>query len=146
MTATRSIVPNSLAALALAAALALDLVTGAAAQSAPWLDAPPRPFNTPGAPIPAAPKNVLTQDGRCASQERAAAGPEESQLAAAGWRIEQFWPTQRAGDVAVVLATAGYDGMCRPAAFNGFAFVGGAYAGALAPEPMVSRTDGVLSE
>jgi len=129
----------------MAAALALVGATGAAAQAgASWLDGPPRAFNSPGAAIPAAPPPVTPPVDRCRDRERAAAGPEETRVAAAGWRLEGYWPTRRSGDLALVMATADYDGMCRPAAFNGFAFVGERFAGTLAPEAMVSRLDGVL--
>jgi hypothetical protein len=130
--------------LIVAAALALGGPVGAGAQAGSWLDAPPRSFNAPGAAVPAAPAAVSGNRDRCRDRERAAATPEEALLAAAGWRLESYWPTQRAGDLAVVTATADYDGMCRPAGFNGFAFAGGRYAGALAPEPMISRLDGAL--
>jgi hypothetical protein len=50
----------------------------------------------------------------------------------------------RAGDLALVTATAGYDGMCRPWGFQLFAFAGGRFAGTISPEPMSSREDGVL--
>jgi hypothetical protein len=124
----------------------LATATAVGAQAAAWLDAPPSAFNRPGAAIPAAPPSVTPAGDRCRARERPAAGPEETQVAAAGWRLESYWPTQRAGDLALVMATADYDGMCRDAAFNGFAFVGGRFAGTLAPEPMVARLDGVLSE
>ena len=126
-------------------ALALGSAGGAAAQASSWLDAPPRAFNTAGAPVPAAPPSQVPVDERCRAQERTAAGPEETQVAAAGWKLEQFWPTQRAGDMVMIMANAQYDGMCRPNSFNAFAFVGGRYAGTVAPAPMAARTDGVLA-
>jgi hypothetical protein len=67
------------------------------------------------------------------------------QVAQAGWRLEAFWPTQRAGNVALVMALSGYDGMCRPWGFNGFVFVGGRFAGTISPVNMDSREDGVLT-
>jgi heat shock protein HslJ len=42
----------------------------------------------------------------------------------------------------VVLGRSGVDGMCRPLGFQAFVFVGGRFAGTLAPHPMTSRTDG----
>ncbi len=36
------------------------------------------------------------------------------------------------------------DGMCRPATFHVFVFVGGRFAGTLSPEPMTSRLDGSI--
>jgi hypothetical protein len=118
------------------------------AGAAVWLDAPPRGWNLPGAAVP-----VVRSDGAgcprlglAGDPERAPSGPEEQQVAAAGWRLLSAWPTVRAGGVAVVLGTAGYDGMCRPSQFNGFAFVGGNYAGTISPQDMESRTDGALSQ
>jgi len=92
--------------------------------------------------VPAA---LAANTTRCLAQERAASGAEESAVAAAGYRLTSYWPSVRAGDLAVVLATAGYDGMCRPIGYQGFVFAGGRYAGTLAPEPMTSRTDGALA-
>jgi heat shock protein HslJ len=46
--------------------------------------------------------------------------------------------------VLVLRGTAGYDGMCRPRAYQAFVFVKGVFAGTLSPQPMDSRTDGAL--
>jgi LppP/LprE lipoprotein len=124
---------------------ALALIGSAAAQTATWLDGPPHGWNRAGAPLPPAAQPFATNIARCAAQERAASGAEESAVAPAGWRLTTYWPTTRAGDLAVVLATAGYDGMCRPIGYQGFVFVGDRYAGALAPEPMASRSDGAIA-
>jgi hypothetical protein len=113
-------------------------------QTATWLDSPPTPFNTAGAPIPKPLPADQSNLDRCAQQERPPVGPEESQVAAAGWRLEQYWPTQRNGGTTVVLGLAGYDGMCRPWGFNGFAFADGRFAGTISPNPMYSRADGSL--
>jgi LppP/LprE lipoprotein len=135
-----------LVALLLATALALGTAPGAAAQTVSWLDSPPRAFNTPGAAVPAAPPSATPAGDRCRARERPAAGPEETRVAAAGWRLEEYWPTRRAGDLTLVMGNAEYDGMCRDASFNGFVFVGGRFAGTIAPAPMSARTDGVLSD
>jgi len=134
-----------LLAAAVGLLLALSVVGVAAAQTAAWLDGPPQAWNRAGAPLPPASQASAANTTRCTAQERAASGAEESALAAAGWRLTTYWPTVRAGDLAVVLATAGYDGMCRPIGYQAFVFVGDRYAGTLAPEPMVSRTDGALA-
>jgi len=112
--------------------------------AAGWLDAAPAPWNAAGAPIPAATNPNPGTLPRCADQERPAATPEETQVAAAGWKLERYWATDRAGDLVLVTATAGYDGMCRPWEFQGFAFAGGRLVGTLAPQPMRSREDGTL--
>jgi hypothetical protein len=131
----------ALTVLALAA-----LGAGPAAAQAPgaaWLDGPPRAWNAPGAAVPPAPAG--DRPAACLAQERIAGGAEDTQLAAAGWRLLAAWPVQRAGATAAVLATAGYDGMCRPTGLNGFVFAGGRFAGTLAPAPMAARADGVLT-
>lgn len=132
-----------LAQLAAAAALlATTLTTGVAQADGGWLDATPQQWNNPGASVPAAPQGDNLD--RCAQQERQPTGAEESQVAAAGWRLESYWPMQQSGKVSVVVATASYDGMCRPWAFNAFVFSDQKFAGTLAPAPMNSREDGVL--
>jgi hypothetical protein len=113
---------------------------------ASWLDQPPRPWNTPGAAVPSAPRPDQPFQEMCRTQERAPAGRDEQQLAAAGWMLEQYWPTQQRGDEVVVTATSSYDGMCRPLAYNGFVFAGGRYAGTISPTNMDSRTDGALAQ
>jgi hypothetical protein len=117
---------------------------GVAGAEAIWLDGPPTAWNTAGGAIPTAPDSGPVFD-MCLAGERGPVVAEESPVVAANWRLLANWPTRRVGEVAVVMATAGYDGMCRPVAFNAFVFAGGTFAGTLAPEPMASRTDGVLT-
>jgi hypothetical protein len=128
--------------LLLAALLTILLVPADATGG--WLDAPPTQWNHAGAAIPAPPAPEPYNLGVCNRDLRGPAGPDEAQVAAAGWRLEGYWPTARAGDLALVTATAGYDGMCRPWGFQVFAFAGGRFAGTISPEPMNSREDGVL--
>jgi hypothetical protein len=78
-------------------------------------------------------------------RERAPAGPEEAQVAAAGWRLMEYWPAKRLATTALVLATTGHDGMCRPIGYNAFVFVDDRFAGTLSPAPMFSREDGTLA-
>lgn len=136
--------------LVLVLALTLTLAAGSAAGqseigTAVWLDGPPRPWNAPGLPVPARP--VVSAPGMegCRDQERSPENAEETLLAQNGWRLLASWPTRRDGERVLVTATAGYDGMCRPVAFNVFGFAGGQFAGTLSPGPMIARTDGVLS-
>jgi hypothetical protein len=133
--------------LAAAVALLLTLAASgaASAQTVAWLDAPPQGWNRAGASLPPPPQASVANTTRCIAQERAPGGAEESVVAAAGWRLTTYWPAVRAGDLAVVLAAAGYDGMCRPIGYHAFVFAGGRYAGTLTPEPMNSRTDGALA-
>src|SRR6266536_2404371 len=104
---------DPLLAFTLGLFLALSTVTVASAQSAAWLDAQPQSWNRPGAPPPSVVQTSATNITRCTAQQRTATGAEESALTAIGWRLETYWPATRARDLAVVLATSGYDGMCR---------------------------------
>ncbi len=123
----------------------LAFLPGVAYADGGWLDTAPQNWNQPGAPVPRAqPTNVLPQQ-ICLRQERAAAGPEEQQLAASGWKLEEYWPARREGDLTLVTALSDYDGMCRPWRFNAFVFAGGRFAGTLSPSVMDSRIDGVLT-
>ena len=99
--------------------------------------------NTPGGPIPQAPA-IQNPDVRCRTSEIAPSTPEQSQLAARGWRLESFWPAVSSGGLVVVAALAEYDGMCRPFEYNVFVFSGGQFAGTLSPVNMNSRFDGAL--
>lgn len=127
-------------------ALALVLMLARTAHAeATWLDTQPQPWNVPGAAVSAAPPIPGIAPPGCGTQERSAASDEESQLAAAGWHLENYWQAQRAGNTFLVLATAYYDGMCRPWQFNAFVFVDGRFAGTLSPVAMNSRFDGVLN-
>jgi hypothetical protein len=120
------------------------LPTGAAAAQASWLDAPPTTsWNTPGGPIPQAPP-TQNPDVRCRTREVAPSTPEQSQLAARGWRLQDFWPPVSSGGRVVLAALAEYDGMCRPFEFNVFVFSNGQFAGTLSPVNMNSRFDGAL--
>ncbi|MBM3560487.1 MAG: LppP/LprE family lipoprotein, partial [Alphaproteobacteria bacterium] len=134
------------AALGMTCAALLVMAGSASAQQAAWLDSRPAAWNRAGMAVPTAPPDAPVAGlERCRERERAPAQAEEAAIAAAGWRLQEYWPTGRTGEIAVVTATAGYDGMCRPVSFNAFAFAGGRFAGTLAPAPMSSRTDGVLT-
>jgi hypothetical protein len=126
--------------------LALAALAATAHAQASWLDSPPPPWNVPGAPVPAAPPGGTPVDPQCQAQERAPVGSEEMAVVARGWRLTSAWPIQRAGVVAVLRATAAYDGMCRPTDYNAFVFEGGQFAGTLSPVQMFARTDGALVE
>lgn len=109
-----------------------------------WLDTPdPAPWNQPGAAIPPAPTVDGNPDPRCRAGARPAERDEDRRVRAAGWDL--VGPYQAGWEMVVIQATAAYDGMCRPWAYQAFVFVRGAFAGTLSPEPMGSRTDGALS-
>lgn len=127
----------------MAALLLAALTAGVAAADGAWLDTAPPRWNNPGGWVPDAPSGINLD--RCGKDERSPAADEESQVAAANWRLQDYWPMQANGKVSVVMATASYDGMCRPWLFNVFVFYDHRYAGTLSPAPMNSREDGVLN-
>jgi hypothetical protein len=131
------------AAIAFAAAASAH----AEAPSGRWLDAKSIVnWNKPGAAIPRGPKAVNPEMfQQCEKQgaeetKKVPPTPETRQVSAAGWRIAKV--DKRAGATVVVFAFNGLDGMCRPLAYQFFVFVGGRFAGTLAPRPMHAREDG----
>jgi hypothetical protein len=119
-----------------------------AASPAPgWLDASGTPANwNTSAGIPRAsgpPDAELAHGGRCASIVRAPEFDEDSQVTAAGWHV--WGAYQRYATTTVVFGAASADGMCRPMGYQAFVFVGGHFAGTIAPHPMDARTDGAFS-
>ncbi|MCX6023754.1 MAG: LppP/LprE family lipoprotein, partial [Chloroflexi bacterium] len=125
-----------------AAMLLAASAAGAVHADGKWLDSAPQRWNNPGGWVPSAPKGDNLD--RCGTQERQPAADEESQLAAANWRLQNFWPMQTNGKVSIVTATASYDGMCRPWQFNAFVFYDHKFAGTISPSNMDSRLDSVL--
>lgn len=111
---------------------------------APWIDATPiGNWNKAGGAVPRGPRvdrEALEYIRECESAEKPAAPtPETEQVAAAGWKGAMV--EKRAGDTVYVLARNGVDAQCRPIAYQLFIFVGGRFAGTVAPQPMYSRTD-----
>lgn len=110
-----------------------------------WLDRPLSNWNTSGRSLTAAPRTDETTAElakRCDSLVRRDT-PGERALANAGWLPFHLFDRQIVqGDVEILGAMADADGMCRPAEFNVFVFVGGQFAGTLSPALMTSRTDG----
>jgi len=126
-----------------AALVALLLAPAEAAkpEHARWLEETPLSgWNKRGADVPKAPVVEAPSDSRCGNDARPAASSEDAAVVTAGWSL--VGSAQSFGGARLFLATAGYDGMCRPFEFQGFAFVGGRLAGLLAPAPMRSRADG----
>ena len=110
---------------------------------ASWLDeAKPASWNTPGLPIPAAPKIQETVDPRCKEQVRPPQLDEDKRLREQGWDLVGAY--QGGWQMLVIRGTAGYDGMCRPRQYQDFVFVRGIFAGALSPRAMDSRSDAAL--
>ena len=57
-----------------------------------------------------------------------------------------YGPVRSHGETRIMMALAGFDGMCRPLGFQAFVYWEGKYAGTLSPVPMNSRTDGSLTD
>jgi hypothetical protein len=111
-----------------------------------WLDSQaPKNWNNRTAELPKAePREAdALPGGPCAEEILEPTGREDKAVADAGWSLVSE-PQGRAGTVVVTAAT-GADGMCRPLGVQAFVFVEGRFAGTLAPHPMDSRTDGILS-
>ena len=126
----------------------LLLTFTAAAQSGnagSWLDQPLATWNTPGAILPQAPGLPETRDAiikQCQLTPPQSTAAEQA-LAAAGWI--PFWNVDRQlvrDDVEIVGGMASADSSCQPATYNLFVFVGGRFAGTLAPAPMTTGRDG----
>lgn len=143
-----------LGGLAMAMGLAAAVPVAAAAG---WLDTPLVRWNGPHQGVPQPPVQTNTRTGQplditaavpasCLRQERGPASEEEKQVVSAGWRLQSYWPSVQQADITVVTALSWYDGMCRPWAYQAFAFAGGRFAGTLSPVVMNSRFDGTLFE
>lgn len=131
-----------LLALGLLTAAALIVLPARARADGSWLDSsPPAQWNQPGMAIPTAPAgNNL--DPRCVATTRPSETDEDVALVDAGWYLIGAY--QGGWGVRVVLATSGFDGMCRPYGFQAFVFADGSFAGTLSPDLMDSRFDGAL--
>lgn len=116
------------------------------AQVASWLDEPkPASWNRPAAPIPRAPTLRDTNtDPRCKEMARPAETAPDRRVRERGWQLVGAY--EGGWEILVIRATAGYDGMCRPRAYQGFVFVRGMFAGTLSPQPMESRGDGAVGQ
>jgi LppP/LprE lipoprotein len=108
-----------------------------------WLDEPvASSWNQVAMDVPAA-HSLSGSNPRCASVERWAETPEDQALVDAGWSL--MAPYRAGWGLMVVDGAGGYDGMCRPLAYESFVFVDGQLAGTISPDPMNSRTTGAGS-
>jgi len=129
-------------ALILAASLAQ-----AQTPPASWLDRPLVNWNKAGNRLPLPPSSAATDESRESIVNRCRLTPPRSTVAekavdAAGWI--PFWNFDQQlvrDDVEIVGGMRMADGMCRPASYNIFVFVGGRFAGTLSPGLMTSRVD-----
>jgi len=111
---------------------------------AAWLDQPTiTSWNTGTQDIPHAPRVEEAVNPRCRETARPPQTDEDRQVRDGWWDLVGAF--QGRWDMLVVQGAAAYDGMCRPMQYQAFVFVGGRFAGTLAPAPMDSRTDGALS-
>jgi hypothetical protein len=133
-------------ALALAASSLLLTSSVSAGQSTPssWLDRPLTNWNKAGSPVPPAPGGGAAAESvirRCQLTPPRSTTAERA-IDAAGWI--PFWNVDQQlvrEDVEIIAGMREADGMCRPATYNLFVFVGGRFAGVLSPMPMTSRLD-----
>jgi heat shock protein HslJ len=126
---------------------ALSMAGSASAQQTTaksWLDRPLRNWNRPSpAELPRLPAPVAaTNLSQCRESIRKPESDAENALTRRGWHL--IGPVQTFGTTQLLMATSGFDGMCRPLGYQAFVYVEGRYAGTLSPVLMNSRTDGAL--
>ena len=114
-----------------------------AAQGTAWLDRPIENWNKPGAAVPRGPADRSDHDD---ALERCKAKPPQTPAAravtSAAWVPQSYLDRELIkDDVEIIAGVSGLDGKCAPMDYNLFVFVGGRYAGALSPRPMVPGTD-----
>jgi len=137
--------PNRPAGIILVCLLLSSVAAAQPGRPASWLDAPLANWNKAGQDRPKAPpsdESVSDVLARCRLMPLRST-PAERAIASAGW-IPFLYYDQRLAreDVEIVAGMRSADGMCRPARYNLFVFVGGRFAGVLSPTAMTSRTDG----
>ena len=119
--------------------------TPAADRPVNWLDRQPANWNVAGQAVTTAPapeEPIQSVLARC-RLTRLQSTPGERAIASAGWIPFHPGGQQVAqNDVEIVGGMTWADGMCRPASYNLFVFVTGAFAGSLSPTLMTSRLDG----
>ncbi|HMQ03282.1 MAG TPA: YbaY family lipoprotein [Pyrinomonadaceae bacterium] len=122
--------------------LAIGMATLANAQQT-WLDRSlDRNWNTGSGIVPRAPRGMARIEAICQEQIRQPVSPADRAVTQAGWFL--FGASQTFGNVTLVTAMAGVDGMCRPTEYNAFVFVGTRFAGTLSPTATAARSDGSL--
>ncbi|MCC7371647.1 MAG: LppP/LprE family lipoprotein [Chloroflexi bacterium] len=112
-----------------------------------WLDNAAATWNTAGMAIPTAPPFAATSDPRCLEQLKPAESDAGRAIEAAGWKL--FSGDLADTHVRIVRGLAAFDGMCRPMAYQVFAFTASTppqFLGTLSPTPMDARTDGALNQ
>ncbi len=87
------------------------------------------PWNAPGAAVPLAPAS--SPPSYCTQASRQPETAEDSQVVATGWWLSSSYVSN--GSITVVIASSDFGGMCQPSNNQGFVFIDGIFAGALAP-------------
>jgi hypothetical protein len=82
-------------------------------------------------------------DPRCETHTRVPESEADKQLTDLGWDLIGGY--QGGWGILVIQGAAGYDGMCRPRAYQDFVFLHGVFAGTLSPSTMDARGDGALN-
>ncbi|MCS7080577.1 MAG: META domain-containing protein [Chloracidobacterium sp.] len=113
-----------------------------------WLDQPLTNWNRPDGRTPSPPEPADIPDiaapAVCNERLRRPVTAAERTLVKRGWKL--FGAAQTFDATQVILATTGWDGMCRPVGYQAFVYWDGRYAGTLAPVAMNARTDGALAD
>jgi hypothetical protein len=111
-----------------------------------WLDGDLISWNVPGMAVPVAPgeSGVLAGVAYCESSVRPPETAEDAQVADRGWLLSA--PYQLGWGISLVQGFLQFDAQCRPVPYQQFVFVDGVFAGTLAPEAMLPRTDGALAD
>jgi heat shock protein HslJ len=125
--------------------VSLTIALSATAQpvSKSWLDQPLTNWNKPPGGLPSLPRPAAaTNVEACRESMREPVSAAERAIVKRGWHL--FGPVQSYSTVRLIMATSGFDGMCRPMGYQAFVYVEGRYAGTLSPQAMDSRTDGAL--
>ncbi|NJK50452.1 META domain-containing protein [Candidatus Gracilibacteria bacterium] len=136
--------------LALGFSLTTFLTTFSASAQSPstensWLDIPLVNWNKQSSDFPRLPEPVeATNVEQCRESVREPESDAERALTRRGWQL--FGSVESFGTTQLIMATSGFDGMCRPVGYQAFIYVEGRYAGTLSPVLMDSRTDGALSD
>ncbi len=140
----------SLRRLARGGLLVLMAAPGAWAQGAGWLDRPMTRWNQPGAELPAPLAVAEARDAfvrRCKIPEVTTTRTTSaaSAVAKAGWVPFLHFDREILRDeVEIIGGMSAATPSCDPGSFNLFLFVGGRFAGTLAPAVMTSRRDGAI--
>ena len=107
-----------------------------------WLDRDLVSWNAPGTAIPVAPGESGGVNSYCEQSVRPPGTADDVQVADCGWLLPS--PYQLAWGTLLVQGFLCFDPQCRPVDSQQFVFVDGVFAGTLAPQAMMPRTDGAL--